>query len=349
MKKNIFRIGIFMVLTIAFAIIMPKVTFAATIDSIDITVPEPVIGEKLTTDASKIQVTDEKNNNWIINQIDWYNDQETQLNNNEACNATDKYKVEIEILKPLDIDELNANPSISFNGKELKKLEDYTMGERILDNVSYQSIIVTYNFGHAKVQKEISKIEITTPTPVIGKKLDTNISNYQVKIDGNEILKIEDVEWLSEDYQKLDSDTVEEGKKYVTSVHFKVPNKYGMNSNVVITVNGEQLHFENMASNEFNYATAGDDNFDDAFVCKVMEAKKEDKEEPTEEIKEESKQEENENSKAEEENKNEEPTANQTELKNPKTGDTIVTTLSILTLSVIGLAFTINNIKKQNK
>ena len=140
-----------MVLTIAFAIIMPKVTFAATIDSIDITVPEPVIGEKLTTDASKIQVTDEKNNNWIINQIDWYNDQETQLNNNEACNTTDKYKVEIEILKPLDIDELNANPSISFNGKELKKLEDYTMGERILDNVSYQSIIVTYNFGHAKI------------------------------------------------------------------------------------------------------------------------------------------------------------------------------------------------------
>jgi len=57
------------------------------------------------------------------------------------------------------------------------------MGERILDNISYQSIIVTYNFGHAKVQKEISKIEITTPTPVIGKKLD--------------------------------SDTVEEGKKYI--------------------------------------------------------------------------------------------------------------------------------------
>lgn len=344
MKKNLLRTAIFMVMAIAFAIIMPKSTFAATINSIEITVPEPVIGEKLTTDTSKMQVTDEKNNNWIINQIDWYNDQETHLNDNEICNAIDKYKVEIEILKPLDIDELNLNPSISFNGKELKKIEDYAMGEKILDNVSYQSVSVTYDFGKAKVQKEISKIDITVPTPIIGKKLDTDISNYQVKIDDSETLVIENVKWLTEDYEELSSNIAEEGKKYASSIYFKVPNKYGISTDVIITVNGERLYFENMVSNEFNYATSGDSNYDDAIVSKVLEAKQEDKEE----IGTESRQEAEDKTK-ETTDSDAVATEKQSKIKNPKTGDTIINAFIVLVISVLGLAFTINNIKKQNK
>ena len=87
MKKNILRIGILMLLTIVFAIVMPKVIFAATIDSVDITVPEPVIGEKLVTDISKIQIKSDSYNDFKINRIDWYCDKsvdgETHLGNYE--------------------------------------------------------------------------------------------------------------------------------------------------------------------------------------------------------------------------------------------------------------------------
>lgn len=354
MKKNTLRVGILIVLSIAFAILMPKSTFATTINSIEITVPEPVIGETLTTDNSKIQIKDGENHKFEVNEISWYSDklnaQGQYLNNyekitdlNQTCNRRDKYQLQLEFLFPIDSYTYSGNESVMFNGKILEKDTDYVLAEKIINDITYQATLITYNFEQAKVQKEISKIEITTPTPIVGEKLNTDISNYQVKIDDTEMLSVDSVKWLSEDYQELSSDIAEEGKKYTSCVDFKVPNKYGMSSNVIITVNGEKVYFENMASNEFNYATSGENDFDDASVSKLMEAKTVVKEETKTEI-EGTKTEE-----AKEENKAEEVTNNQSTLKNPKTGDTIATTFIILGVSILGLAFTINSIKKQNK
>lgn len=76
-----------------------------------------------------------------------------------------------------------------------------------------------------------------------------------------------------------------------------------------------------------------------------MDVKETSKEEPKEEPEEEPKEEINKESSTEEAKKNE--TIKET--KNPKTGDSITKLFIISIIAVIGIAFTINSIKKQNK
>ena len=52
-----------------------------------------------------------------------------------------------------------------------------------MDNISYQSIIVTYNFGHAKVQKEISKISIMISTIIFILAISIFISMLKIDIN----------------------------------------------------------------------------------------------------------------------------------------------------------------------
>lgn len=354
MKKKILKLGLAILLSIICALLMPKVTFAATIDKIEITVPEPVIGETLTTDASKIQIIDESACNFMINKIEWYCDKlvepGTHLNNyekitdlNKTCNNTDKYQLQIEFLFPTDSYSYSSDETILMNGIKLNKGTDYILGEAVIDNVYYQSTFITYNFEYAKPQKEISKIEITTPRPVIGEKLSTDISKFEVKIDGTETLNITNVVWLSEDFKTLSSDIAEAGKNYNIRIEFNIPNKYALSSDIIVTVNGEEINVDNIE--EFTYASSGDLDFDYTCVNKLMEvkeaSKEEPKENPTEQPKEESK----------EENATEETKKDETvkETKNPKTGDTITKSFIIFIIAVAGIALTINSIKKQNK
>ena len=477
MKKNILKLGLVTLLIIFFAIFMPNVTFAASIEKIEITVPEPVIGKTLTTDASKIHITDESGCNFIINKIEWYCDKlvypGTHLNNyekitdlNTTCNTTDKYQLQLEFLFPEDSYSYSSDETILMNGIKLNKGTDYILGESIIDNVNYQSTFITYNFEHAKPQKEISKIEITVPEPVIGEKLTTNaskiqvkdgegesfvidtidwycdklvapgthlnnyekitdlnkpcnntdkyqilldflvpnkyvpssnivvtvngtkinsqnldelnwgahgdtdndgvvvafkfgkakeqkeiskieittptpiageklitdISKFEVKIDGTETLNITNVKWLSEDFKALSSDIAEAGKKYNVGIDFNIPNKYALSSDIIVTVNGEQINVDNIE--EFNYASSGDLDFDYTHVNKLIEVKEATKENPKDEAKEEPKEESDEAGK---------------ETKNPKTGDTITKSFIIFIIAVAGIALTINSIKKQNK
>lgn len=196
------------------------------------------------------------------------------------------------------------------------------------------NVCVVIEFGKAKIKKEISKIEITTPELVVGEKLNTDISKFQVKIDNSENLEITNIKWLSEDLTDLSIDTIEAGKKYRVQVNFNVPNKYGVSSNVIITVNGEQVHFEDMSSDEFNYATSGNLNYDYAVVTSnSIEVKN---------TADENKQENNTETKSGNDSKVTETT------NNPKTGDTIVKVIFISVLSMIAVAYTINSIRKQN-
>ena len=323
------------------------------ISKIEITVPEPVIGEKLTTDASKIQVKDGDGESFEIENIDWYYDKlvvpGTHLNNYEKitdftkpCNNTDKYQLQLGFLVPNKYVP-SSNVVVTVNGTKIdvKNIEELNWGST--GDINNDEVGVTFKFGNAKPQKEISKIEITSPTPVAGEKLTTDISKFEVKIDGTETLNITNIEWLSEDFKTLSSDIAEVGKKYNVRIDFNIPNKYDLSSDIIVTVNGEQINVNNIE--EFNYASSGDLEFDYTCVNKLMKVKEATKEDPKEEPKDESKEETTEENATEETKKDE--TVN--EIKNPKTGDTITISFIIFIIAVAGMALTINSIKKQNK
>ena len=353
MKRNILKLGLVTLLIIFFAILMPKVTFAASIEKIEITVPEPVIGEKLTTDASKIQIKADDDQSFVIDEIGWAcNEYSTSTNQylgfkevsdfSKACNNRDKYKLQLSFFVPNTYTP-SSNIVITVNGTQIntKDIEQLNWGS--YGDVNNDGVFVCFDFGNAKVQKEISKIEITSPTPVAGEKLTTDISKFEVKIDGTETLNITNVEWLSEDFKTLSSDIAEVGKKYNVRIDFNIPNKYDLSSDIIVTVNGEQINVNNIE--EFNYASSGDLEFDYTCVNKLMEVKETPKEDPKEEPKDESKEETTEENATEETKKDE--TVNET--KNPKTGDTITKSFIIFIIAVAGIALTINSIKKQNK
>lgn len=323
------------------------------ISKIEITVPEPVIGEKLSTDASKIQVKADNGESFVIDTIDWYCDKLVapgiHLNNYEKitdfskpCNNTDKYQLQLDFLVPNKYAP-SSNIVVTVNGTQInaQNLEELNWGS--FGDLDNDGVGVIFEFGNAKAQKEISKIEITSPTPVAGEKLTTDISKFEVKIDGTETLNITNVEWLSEDFKTLSSDIAEAGKKYNVRIDFNIPNKYALSSDIIVTVNGEQINVNNIE--EFNYASSGDLEFDYTCVNKLMEVKEASKEEPKEEPNEESKEEITEGNATEETKKDE--TVNET--KNPKTGDTITKSFIIFIIAVVGIALTINSIKKQNK
>ena len=323
--------------------------FLASIEKIEITVPEPVIGEALTTDASKIQIKADDGQNFEIDEIGWACNEYSTLTNqylgyqkvsdfSKVCNNRDKYELQLSFFVPNTYTP-SSNIVITVNGTQInaKDIEELNWGSYgAADN---DGVFVCFEFGNAKVQKEISKIEITSPTPVAGEKLTTDISKFEVKIDGIETLNITNVEWLSEDFKTLSSDIAEAGKKYNVGINFNIPNKYALSSDIIITVNGEQINVNNIE--EFNYASSGDLEFDYTCVNKLMEVKEASKEEPEEESKEEITE-----GNATEETKKDE-TVNET--KNPKTGDTITKSFIIFIIAVAGIALTINNIKKQNK
>lgn len=70
-------------------------------------------GETLSTDTSKIQITDESGCNFIINKIEWYCS-ELSLSTNQylgfekvsdfskKCNNRDHYQLQLEFLFPVD-------------------------------------------------------------------------------------------------------------------------------------------------------------------------------------------------------------------------------------------------------
>lgn len=319
MKKNIISVVLLALLVVLFILFIPKSTFAEEnkkVNKIDITIQNPIIGNKLSTDW-QVTVEGVDSSNVIQDYIEW---QSEDLKNvtSDIAESGKKYRADLSFKISKDY-VLSDDCKAYINGTKVS-IVDY------IEDTNYDSIHIFSDLFQARVQKEISKIEMIIPELVIGEKLCTDISKIQVKIDDNENLDVTNVKWLSEDLKDLSNDIIEAGKKYRAQVDFNVPNKYGVSSNVIITVNGDQVHFKNMSSYEFNYATLGDKNYDYASVISnPIEAK--------DNI---------------DENKQENNTKATKTIKNPKTGDTIVKVIIISVLSMIGIAYIINSIRKQN-
>lgn len=317
MKKNIISAALLALLVVLFTLFIPKSTFAAEeVNKIDITIQNPVIGNKLSTDW-QVTVEGVDSSNVIKDSIKWLSEDLNNLSS-DIAESGKKYCADLSVKISKNY-VVSNDCKVYINGTEVLVVDN-------TEGTNYNEIHIFSNPLQARVQKEISKIEIITPELVIGEKLCTDISKIQVKIDDNENLDVTNVKWLSEDLKDLSSDIIEAGKKYRAQVEFNVPNKYGVSSNVIITVNGNQVHFENMSSYEFNYATLGNKNYDYASVISnPIEAEGNI-----------------------DENKQENNTKATKTIKNPKTGDTIVKVIIVSVLSMIGIAYIINSIRKQN-
>ena len=356
MKK--IYIGISILLGMLLLICLPNSVWAEDkkVEKIVVTIPEPVIDKQICMDASQItlKVNDEEKIN--IEKIEWEKktyegEYEAIKNTNELAEISHFYKAKVTFKLPENYTKDNdIKVIINDESSENNTIEELEWNNVAQDGFIY--VTITKEFGRAKAQKEISKIEATGSELIVGEKLIYDVSKYNVTLDGNEKASVTEIVWEYADGSKCTENTiVEAGKKYRLTLYFEMPVKYEANDDTYVTYNGEEIINEN--GEEFTMGEVyADRKVTELSISKFLEAKnvenKEDdkKDEETKENNENKAQEEQENK---DENKQEEKANDEKKIKNPKTGDNIVKSMAILVISVVGLALTIKSVQKQNK
>ena len=273
MKKKILMITIIMLFTTLLILSISNKVFATDLSKIEVTVPTPTIGKTLAK-ISEISVKADNSEKFKVSKVEWFrynhvNKQYISVKDmSEIVGPNEKYEIAVYYNRPNKYG-MTTSTKVTVNGNSINKdnIEEYNAHGGDLEN---EYIAVCYKFGESKVQKNLSKIEITVPTPTIGKTL-AKISEISVKADNSEKFKVSKVEWfrynhVNKQYISVKdmSEIVGPNEKYEIAVYYNRPNKYGMTTSTKVTVNGNSINKDNIE--EYN-AHGGDLENEYIAVC----------------------------------------------------------------------------------
>ena len=317
------------------------------ISRIDFTFPEPILGQTPCADLSKyeIKINGEKILNKDIVLWDYYEGEEKKFMWDSGVGATEKtfqenvnYTVNAGCM--LDYPYIySSSVEYYINGKKYLTTafndESNRSGE-IMDGminlVGYDMLLV--NSDKLIPKKEISKIDVKFPGLVLGELLPEDLTKYEIKLNGEEeSLNSENVliEWYEakideDEYKLISNEEVKIGYKYYFIISLLKDN-LKLSSDLMYTVNDNTLD---------GIVPSYHQNKILILPSKVYTMTIEEAVEETAEEKNEKPEEKNEIEKKE-------------KYKNPKTGNTIKTSIFTLIISAMGIIFIINRTRKQNK
>ena len=189
MKNKVLNVLFIALFSIALMLIISNNIYATDLSKIEVTVPVPTIGNTLAK-ASEVTVKANGSEKFEILSIDWFKynysskEYETVTNTSAVIQPGDKYEVLVNYKRPNTFI-ITEVTQITVNGNNINKdiLDGFNPGS--WGDATYDYDGVSYKFGEAKVQKNLSKIEITVPEPTIGKTL-AKASEVTVKADSSE-------------------------------------------------------------------------------------------------------------------------------------------------------------------
>lgn len=163
-EKNIISaalLALLALLVVLFTLFIPKSTFAAEeVNKIDITIQNPVIGNKLSTDW-QVTVEGVDSSNVIKDSIKWLSEDLNKLSS-DIAESGKKYCADLSVKISKNY-VVSNDCKVYINGTEVLVVDN-------TEGTNYNEIHIFSNPLQARIQKEISKIEIITPELVIGEK-----------------------------------------------------------------------------------------------------------------------------------------------------------------------------------